>query len=238
MAITEILMCAHDLRETLEIGLDESRSPTVDEKTEMFKLCDIILGGAEKTQGILNAVLEYHSNVNRTPERPSFVQIRNSEDTEEMEDVIAEALHDAVEQEKLKKAALGQDLSLVETVVEIVPRKTGWQIARDGGAIKKYGFPNLTLYAFLTTPSGAHRILEYLLVNAFHATTEGYVLITCEDISQHGRMANGYDDATITARIRVKDVGCGMQREFYESGQIFEPFVKVDKFSVSRNLKQ
>jgi hypothetical protein len=138
-------MCAYDLRETLEIGLDESRTPSMAEKTEMFKSCDIILAGAEKTQGILNAVLEYHANTNRSAEMPAFSQIRNTDESEEMEDIIAEALHDAVEQEKLKKAALGQDLSLVETVVEIVPRKMGWKIARDGAAIKKYVVSTLFL---------------------------------------------------------------------------------------------
>ncbi|KAJ9097230.1 hypothetical protein QFC21_004899 [Naganishia friedmannii] len=213
-AALEILMCAHDLRETLEIGLDESRTPTVAEKAEMFKICDIILAGAEKTQGILNAVLEYHVNINRSAEPPSFSQLRNTEESEEIEDIIAEALHDAIEQEKLKKAALGQDLSLVETVVEILPRKMGWRIARDGAAIKK--------------------ILEYLLVNAFHATTEGYILITCEDISQYDRITNGYEECAI--RLRIKDTGFGMEKEFYESGQIFEPFAKVDKFSSGAGL--
>ncbi|KAJ9102648.1 hypothetical protein QFC19_004757 [Naganishia cerealis] len=214
--IDKILMCAHDLRETLEIGLDESRTPTMSEKTEMFKLCDIILAGAEKTQGILTAVVEYHANADRSTERQFALQMRTADDSEEVEDILTEALHDAVEQEKLKKAALGQDLSLVETIVEIVPRKTGWKIARDSGTIKK--------------------VLEYLLVNAYHATTEGYILITCEDTSQQGNLTTGYDDATATVRIRVKDTGCGMPKEFHESGEIFDPFTKVDKFSSGAGL--
>lgn len=229
-------MCAHDLRETLEIGLDENRTPTSAEKTGMFKICDIILAGAEKTQGILNAVLEYHANINRSTEMPSFAQLRHTEESEEIEDIIAEALHDAVEQEKLKKAALGQDLSLVETVVEIVPRKTGWKVGRDSGAIKKYVDPHLPPSAFLTMVFGENRILEYLLVNAFHATTEGYVLITCEDISQYGRMTNGCEESAI--RLRIKDTGFGIEKEFYESGRIFEPFAKVDKFTVSQSFKK
>jgi signal transduction histidine kinase len=77
---------------------------------------------------------------------------------------------------------------------------------------------------------GENRVLEYLLVNAFHATIEGYILITCEDISQ-------YDDAA-TVRLSIRDTGCGIPRDFYGSGQIFEPFAKVDKFSVSRHFRK
>lgn len=130
-------MCANDLRETLEIGMDENRTPSLTEKEEMFKLCDIILGGAEKTQTVLDAMVEYHTDLANSAEKRFLAQLPSSEPPEEIEDILAEALHDAVEQEKLKKAALGQDLNLVETIVEIVPRATGWTIARDCRAIKR-----------------------------------------------------------------------------------------------------
>jgi hypothetical protein len=132
-------MCANDLRETLEIGVDENKIPSAAEKEEMFKLCDIILAGAEKTQTVLNAVVEYHTDIGNTAEKRFLAQMTSTEAGEEMEDILAEALHDAAEQEKVKKAALGQDLSRVETIVEIVPRATGWTIARDCRAIKRCG---------------------------------------------------------------------------------------------------
>lgn len=130
-------MCANDLRETLEIGVDENKIPSAAEKEEMFKLCDIILAGAEKTQTVLNAVVEYHTDVGNSADKRFLAEMTRTEAGEEMEDILAEALHDAAEQEKVKKAALGQDLSQVETIVEIVPRTTGWMIARDCRAVKR-----------------------------------------------------------------------------------------------------
>lgn len=83
----------------------------------------------------------------------------------------------------------------------------------------------------------SNRILENILVNAYHATDEGYVLVTCEDISQEGEVTNGYDATTPTVRVRVKDTGKGMPKGYCESGEIFEPFSKADKFSVSRGAQ-
>jgi hypothetical protein len=82
-----------------------------------------------------------------------------------------------------------------------------------------------------------NRILENILVNAYHATEEGYVLITCEDISQEGEVLSGYDATTPTVRFRIKDTGKGMSKGYCESGEIFEPFSKADKFSVSNCAK-
>jgi signal transduction histidine kinase len=75
--------------------------------------------------------------------------------------------------------------------------------------------------------------LENLLINAYHATEEGYILVTCEDISHEGQITSGFDATTPTVRIRIKDTGEGMPGAFCESGEIFEPFRKVDQYSVS-----
>lgn len=80
------------------------------------------------------------------------------------------------------------------------------------------------------------RVLENILVNAYHATEEGYILVTCEDISHSGQVTSGYNAMTPTVRIRIKDTGTGMTKDFCESGEIFEPFSKADKFSVSASF--
>lgn len=131
-------MCANDLRETLEIGMDEQKVPTAAEKEEMFKLCDIVVSASSRAQGILNAVVDYHTHIGDSDKAASAEDIPSPQAGEDIEDIIAEALHDAVEQEKLARAALGQDLSRVETIVEIVPRTSGWMIARDCSPLKRY----------------------------------------------------------------------------------------------------
>jgi hypothetical protein len=130
-------MCANDLRETLEIGMDEQRIPTAAEKEEMFKLCDIVVSASARAQGILNAVMDYHTHIGDSDKVPDPEELPSAQAGEDIEDIIAEALHDAVEQEKLARAALGQDLSRVETIVEIVPRTSGWTIARDCSPLKR-----------------------------------------------------------------------------------------------------
>jgi signal transduction histidine kinase len=79
----------------------------------------------------------------------------------------------------------------------------------------------------------ASRVLESLLLNAYHATDEGYILITCEDISGDGQVAQGFDALTPSVRIRIKDSGRGMSEAFCQSGELFKPFSKEDQFSVS-----
>ena len=131
-------MCATDLRETLEIGMDEHKIPTEAEKEEMFKLCDIVVSASSRAQGILNAMVDYHAHIG-DKKRPTVAsEIPPPQAAEGLQDIIAEALHDAVEQEKLVRAAAGQDLSRVETIVEIVPRASGWMITRDCSPLKRY----------------------------------------------------------------------------------------------------
>lgn len=152
-------MCANDLRETLEIGMDEQKVPTAAEKEEMFKLCDIVVSASARAQGILNAVMDYHTHIGDSDKAPDPESLQTPQAGEDIEDIIAEALHDAVEQEKLARAALGQDLDRVETIVEIVPRKSGWLIARDCSPLKRSvqllsGHPHAWLNPFSFSFSG------------------------------------------------------------------------------------
>lgn len=132
-------MCATDLRETLEIGMDEHKIPTEAEKHEMFKLCDIVVSASARAQGILNAMVDYHTHIEASDKLSVADEISPPQAGEDIRDIIAEALHDALEQEKLVRAALGQDLDRVETIVEIVPRASGWMITRDCSSLKRYG---------------------------------------------------------------------------------------------------
>lgn len=77
------------------------------------------------------------------------------------------------------------------------------------------------------------RVLESLLLNAYHATEEGYILVTCEDISGSGQVTQGFDALTPSVRLRIKDSGKGMTAAFCQTGELFKPFSKEDEFSVS-----
>jgi signal transduction histidine kinase len=77
------------------------------------------------------------------------------------------------------------------------------------------------------------RIVGHLLSNALRATTQGYVAVTVEDVTQVNTLPAGYDSPMTTSivTITIEDTGCGMSPEFVDR-MLATPFTKADEFKV------
>jgi signal transduction histidine kinase len=72
-----------------------------------------------------------------------------------------------------------------------------------------------------------------LVSNAVRATTEGFISVTAEDVTQINNVPAGYDGmiATSIVAITIEDTGSGMTPEFVKR-LMTNPFTKGDSFEV------
>lgn len=219
---------------------DARQARTVQKNQELALMLDTLESSGRSLQDTLGDILDFLDVGTDSQDKQYDGGTMFSEgEGLDMDKLMSDAILEAQATEILARSASGRDLRRLETILEVVPRTTGdWVVLRDFGPLKRYVVANCASSHTRADPyislGLSSRACYKIISNSYAATSNGFVSVIVEDVSHRATIPQGYDRSLPKSiiRITVEDTGIGMSPQFAES-EIFRPFTKADKFSVS-----